>query len=121
LRAKDLGSVDADGYLHYAGRADDVIISAGWTISPLEVERTLLTHPQVTEAAVVGVPDETRGHVVKAFVVPVGTADDRLVSALQNLVRNDLSPHEYPRRVEFVSELPKTPNGKINRRALRKV
>jgi acetyl-CoA synthetase len=121
LRAKDLGSVDADGYLHYAGRADDVIISAGWTISPLEVERTLLTHPQVTETAVVGVPDETRGHVVKAFVVPSGTADDRLVSALQNLVRNDLSPHEYPRRVEFVSELPKTPNGKINRRALREV
>ncbi|GAB3449419.1 acyl-CoA synthetase [Actinophytocola sediminis] len=119
LRAKDLGSVDADGYLHYAGRADDVIISAGWTISPLEVERTLLTHPQVTEAAVVGVPDETRGHIVKAFVVPAGPAGEDLVGALQNLVRTDLSPHEYPRAVEFVAELPKTPNGKINRRALR--
>lgn len=119
LRAKDLGSIDADGYLHYAGRADDVIISAGWTISPLEVERTLLTHPEVTEAAVVGVPDETRGHVVKAFVVPADAGGERLVTALQDLVRTELSPHEYPRAVEFVAELPKTPNGKINRRALR--
>lgn len=119
LRAKDLGSVDADGYLHYAGRADDVIISAGWTISPLEVERTLLTHPQVTEAAVVGVPDETRGNIVKAYVVPSGPADELLVTALQDLVRAELSPHEYPRAVAFVAELPKTPNGKINRRALR--
>lgn len=119
LRAKDLGSIDADGYLHYAGRADDVIISAGWTISPLEVERTLLTHPEVTEAAVVGVPDRTRGNIVKAYVVPAGRGGDDLVTALQDLVRTELSPHEYPRAVEFVTDLPKTPNGKINRRALR--
>ncbi|MQA03761.1 MAG: AMP-binding protein [Streptosporangiales bacterium] len=119
LRAKDLGSIDADGYLHYAGRADDVIISSGWTISPLEVERVLLTHPQVTEVAVVGVPDETRGHIVKAFVVASGTADEQLVTALQHLVKTELSPHEYPRQVEFVTDLPKTPNGKTNRRALR--
>ncbi|HEX2131134.1 MAG TPA: AMP-binding protein [Actinophytocola sp.] len=119
LRAKDLGSIDADGYLHYSGRADDVIISAGWTISPLEVERTLLTHPRVAEAAVVGVPDETRGHIVKAFVVPAGSPDDNLVTELQDHVRTELSPHEYPRAVEFVADLPKTPNGKINRRALR--
>lgn len=119
LRAKDLGSIDADGYLHYAGRADDVIISSGWTISPLEVERVLFTHPQVSEAAVVGVPDRTRGHVVKAFVVASGSTGDELTSALQDLVRTELSPHEYPRQVEFVAELPKTPNGKINRRALR--
>lgn len=119
LRAKDLGSIDEEGFFHYAGRADDVIISAGWTISPLEVERTLLRHPEVSEAAVVGVPDATRGRVVKAFVVPTTAGSDDLVTALQELVRRDLSPHEYPRQVAFVDELPKTPSGKINRRALR--
>lgn len=120
LGAKDLGSIDDDGYIHYAGRADEVIISAGWTISPLEVERTLLTHPQVTETAVMGVPDEVRGRIVKAFVVSSGRPpDDRFASELQDVVRKKLSPHEYPRNVEFVSELPKTPNGKIDRRALR--
>ena len=67
--AKDLGSVDEEGYFHYGGRADDVIISAGWTISPLEVERALLSHPDVTEAAVIGTPDEVRGQVVTAFIV----------------------------------------------------
>lgn len=119
LRAKDLGSIDDDGYFHYAGRADDVIISSGWTISPLEVERTLLLSPRVSEVAVIGVPDETRGHVVKAFVVAQEPGGDELAATLQQLVREELSPHEYPRIVEFVSELPKTPNGKINRRALR--
>lgn len=118
FRAKDLGFVDDDGYFHYQGRADDVIISSGWTISPLEVERTLLRHPSVLEAAVIGVPDDVRGHIVKAFVV-TELADDRLERELQDLVRSQLSPHEYPRAIERVDVLPKTHNGKIDRRALR--
>ena len=119
LRSKDLGSIDTDGFFHYEGRADDVIISAGWTISPLEVERTLLRHPVVSEAAVVGVPDATRGRVVKAFLVVNRPGDDRLTHELQELVKRELSPHEYPRQIEFVHDLPKTPSGKINRRELR--
>lgn len=119
FRAKDLGSVDADGYYYYGGRADDVIISAGWTISPLEVERTLLAHPDVLEAAVVGAADPTRGLVVKAFLVTAGSGSEELTLELQELVKRELSPHEYPRLVEYVEELPKTANGKINRRALR--
>jgi acetyl-CoA synthetase len=118
FRSKDLGSVDADGFYHYLGRADDVIISAGWTISPLEVERTLLTHPDVHDAAVIGTPDPTRGQVVTCYLV----ADRRgpeFVTEIQELVRNELSRHEYPRRVEFIDELPHTVNGKIDRKALR--
>ncbi|MGH3358186.1 MAG: acyl-CoA synthetase [Nocardioidaceae bacterium] len=119
LRAKDLGSIDEDGFLHYAGRADDVIISSGWTISPLEVERTLLSHPDVSEVAVVGVPDPIRGRVVKAFVIATTDVGEALARTLQELVKRELSPHEYPRELEFVDELPKTPSGKINHRVLR--
>lgn len=128
FRSKDRSWTDADGFYHYGGRADDVIISSGWTISPLEVERALLKHPQVREAAVIGVPDEQRGLAVKACVVVGGDAVDgdgrvvdeaALVRDLQELVRQDLSPHEYPRVIEFLPALPKTPNGKVNRRALR--
>jgi acetyl-CoA synthetase len=121
LRSKDLGWADEAGYLHYAGRADDVIISAGWTISPLEVERTLLTHPFVEEVAVVGAPDSTRGLVVKAYVVTSGPDSEALATELQDLVRERLGRHEYPRQLEFVTVLPRTPNGKIDRRALRAV
>jgi acetyl-CoA synthetase len=116
--AKDLGSVDQDGYFHYGGRADDVIISAGWTISPLEVERALLSHPAVAEAAVIGAPDELRGQIVKAFVVS-DRDGDAFAEELQALVRNDLGAHEYPREIEFTDNVPKTPNGKIDRRSLR--
>jgi acetyl-CoA synthetase len=116
--AKDLGSVDEDGYFWYAGRADDVIIAAGWTISPLEVERALLSHAQIREAAVVGAPDELKGQIVKAVLVADGDQEG-LVEELQELVRRELSPHEYPRQIEFVEQLPRTPNGKVNRRALR--
>jgi acetyl-CoA synthetase len=116
--AKDLGSIDGDGYFHYAGRADDVIISAGWTISPLEVERCLLSHPGVTDAAVVGAPDSLRGLIVKAYLV-AGRSDEEFTVELQQLVREQLSPHEYPREIEYVDVLPKTPNGKIDRRSLR--
>lgn len=117
---KDLGRVDEDGHFWHAGRADDVIISAGWTMSPVEIEDVLLKHPDVKEAAAIGVPDPVRGQVVKAFVVSRGRAgDEEFARALQDFTRERLSRHEYPRQVAFVAELPKTPAGKINRKALR--
>lgn len=118
FRAKDLARVDDDGYFWYLGRADDIIISAGWTISPVEVENVLLTHADVHEAAVVGVPVELRGQVLAAHVVGA-RRDDTFAAELQELVRAQLSAHEYPRRVVFADALPKTANGKIDRRALR--
>ena len=116
---KDRGRIDEDGYFWHGGRADDVIISAGWTIGPTEIEDTLLKHPRVREAAVIGVPDALRGQVVKAFIVPDNAPDDALTNEIQDFVRTRLSQHEYPRVIQFVSELPKTPAGKVNRRALR--
>lgn len=118
---KDRGRVDADGYFYHAGRADDVIISAGWTMSAVEIEDALLRHQAVAAAAAVGVPDVLRGQVVKAFIVPrPGHAtDEEAVADIQNFVRSRLSQHEYPRHVAFVAELPRTPAGKINRKALR--
>ena len=116
---KDRGFVDDDGYFHHAGRADDVIISAGWTMSAVEIEDVLLKHPDVREAAVIGVPDALRGQVVKAFVVSGRAGDDGFVRELQEFTRTRLSQHEYPRKVEFVAELPKTPAGKVNRKVLR--
>ena len=116
---KDRGWMDADGYFHHAGRADDIIISAGWTISAVEVEGALLQHPDVREAAVIGVPDELRGNVVKAFVVSGRRGDAAFARELQEWTRTRLAQHEYPRQVEFASELPKTPAGKVNRKVLR--
>jgi acetyl-CoA synthetase len=118
LSTKDLARIDESGYFHHAGRADDVIISAGWTMSAVEIEAVLLKHPRVREAAVIGVPDETRGQIVKAFVV-ADRGDDALGRELQSFTRERLSQHEYPRLVAFVDELPKTPAGKVNRKALR--
>jgi acetyl-CoA synthetase len=119
LATKDLGRVDADGYFWHGGRADDVIISAGWTIGAVEVEDAILKHPDVVEAAAIGVPDALRGLVVKAFVVSPRKGDDAFVEEIQETVRRRLSQHEYPRQVEFVLELPKTPAGKIHRKKLR--
>ncbi|MSO99987.1 MAG: acetate--CoA ligase [Acetobacteraceae bacterium] len=116
---KDRGRTDADGYFWHEGRTDDVIISAGWTIGPAEVEDAIMKHPLVAEAAVVGVPDATRGQVVKAFVVTKQPPGSDLAAAIQDLVRTRLSQHEYPRLIEFVAELPKTPAGKVNRKILR--
>jgi acetyl-CoA synthetase len=116
---KDRGSVDPDGYFHHAGRADDVIISAGWTMSAVEIEDVLLKHPDVREAAAIGVADTLRGQVVKAFIVSARQGDDAFARELQDFTRTRLSRHEYPRHVAFVTELPKTPAGKINRKALR--
>jgi len=116
---KDLGRTDEDGYFWHAGRADDVIISAGWTMSAMEIEDVLLKHEDVREAAVIGVPDTTRGQVVKAFIVSPRAGGDAFTRELQDHVRTRLSQHEYPRLVAFVPELPKTPAGKINRKILR--
>jgi acetyl-CoA synthetase len=116
---KDRGHVDEDGYFFHAGRADDVIISAGWTMSAVEIEDVLLAHPDVSEAAVIGVSDQLRGQVVKAFIVSARDGDDQFARELQDFTRTRLSQHEYPRQVAFVSALPKTPAGKVNRKALR--
>ena len=119
LATKDRGWVDEEGYYYHAGRADDVIISAGWTMSAVEIEHVLLKHPDVREAAVIGVADALRGQVVKAFVVSARPGDAAFARELQEFTRTRLSRHEYPRHVGFVSELPRTPAGKVNRKALR--
>jgi acetyl-CoA synthetase len=116
---KDRAKIDADGYFYHCGRADDVIISAGWTMSAVEIENTMLKHDDVLECAVIGAPDEARGLVVKAFVVSSRTPSDAFVKELQDFTRERLAQHEFPRIVEFVTELPKTPAGKVNRKVLR--
>jgi acetyl-CoA synthetase len=116
---KDLALVDCDGYFYHAGRADDVIISAGWTMSAVEIENTMLKHPAVKEAAVIAVPDATRGQVAKAFVVTDRSPSADLGEELKTFTRERLSQHQFPRHVAFVSELPKTPAGKLNRKVLR--
>jgi acyl-coenzyme A synthetase/AMP-(fatty) acid ligase len=112
---------DEDGYYWFVGRADDVIISAGYRIGPFEVESALIEHPAVAESAVVASPDAVRGDVVKAFVIlaPDYVASDELVVSLQDHVKNATAPYKYPRVVEFVTELPKTVSGKIRRVELR--
>jgi acetyl-CoA synthetase len=117
----DAASRDADGYVWYEGRADDLIIAAGYRIGPFEVESACLEHPAVAEAAVVASPDERRGHVVKAFVVLADghAASDELAKQIQAHVRGRLSAYAYPRIVEFVEGLPKTLTGKIRRVELR--
>src|SRR3954447_10414950 len=109
---------DDDGYFWYQARSDDMIISSGYNIAAPEVEEALLKHPLVAECAVVGVPDEARGHIVKAYVVSAGE-----VSAveLQDFVKAEIAPYKYPRAVEFVTELPKTATGKLQRFRLRAI
>jgi acetyl-CoA synthetase len=116
---KDMARIDADGYFYHCGRADDVIISAGWTMSAVEIENTMLKHPDVQECAVIGAPDATRGLVVKAFVVSSRVPGEAFVKELQDFTRSALAQHEFPRLVEFVDELPKTPAGKVHRKILR--
>lgn len=119
IPTKDLGRTDEDGYFFHGGRADDVIISAGWTMSAVEIENVILMHEDVLEAAVIGVPDALRGQVVKAFVVSGRERSEGFIDEIQNLVRTKLSQHEYPRHIAFVAELPKTPAGKVHRKVLR--
>ncbi|WP_067846260.1 AMP-binding protein [Nocardia lijiangensis] len=117
----DAGSRDADGFFHFSARDDDVIIMAGYRIGPFEVESVLVLHEQVAEAAVVGLPDELRGEVLEAFVVlRTGSAgSEELAAELQQLVKEKFAAHAYPRRVHFVTSLPKTPSGKVQRFVLR--
>ncbi len=113
--------MDEDGYFWYQARSDDMIISAGYNIAGPEVEAALITHPAVVECGVVGAPDSERGQVVKAYVVlaPGQTGDARLTKDLQEHVKAEIAPYKYPRAIEFVTELPKTPSGKLQRVALR--
>jgi acetyl-CoA synthetase len=121
FHTKDAAQQDEDGYVWYAGRADDVIISAGYRIGPFEVESACIEHPAVREAAVVAAPDERRGHVVKAFVVLAEGHEpsEELAEEIKRFVRERHSAYAYPRRLEFVDDLPKTLTGKIRRIELR--
>ena len=120
-RTGDLATRDADGYLWYQGRSDDVFKAAGYRIGPSEIENCLLKHPAVANAAVVPKPDAQRGNVVKAYVVlSAGFApSEDLVQELQHHVRGQLAPYEYPKDVEFIDALPMTTTGKVQRRVLR--
>jgi acetyl-CoA synthetase len=117
----DAAAYDADGYFSFAGRADDLINSAGHRIGPVEVESALIGHPAVAEAAAIGKPEELRGEIVKAYVVlkPAYAASDELADDLGRFVKSNLSAHAYPREIEFVDQLPKTASGKIQRAVLR--
>ena len=117
----DLGSRDADGYLWFKARDDDVIITSGYRVGPGEVESAVLKHPDVEQVGVVGVDDDLRGEVIKAFVEPVGEGRDpeTLREEIRAIVRDDLAKHEYPREIEFVDALPQTTTQKIQRRKLR--
>ncbi|MEU6285696.1 AMP-binding protein [Streptomyces sp. NPDC047028] len=113
---------DGDGYFWYVARSDDMIVSSGYNIAGPEVEKALLVHPHVADCGVVGVPDDRRGMLVKAFVVlrEGVAADDVTVKELQNHVKQTIAPYKYPRAVEFVTELPRTSNGKLQRGELRR-
>jgi acetyl-CoA synthetase len=120
-RTGDLATRDADGYLWYQGRADDVFKAAGYRIGPSEIENCLVKHPAVANAAVVPKPDAERGALVKAYVVLASghAPGDALVADLQQHVRGQLAPYEYPKEIEFIDALPMTTTGKVQRRVLR--
>ncbi|MCZ0985532.1 AMP-binding protein [Streptomyces diastatochromogenes] len=113
---------DADGYFWYVARSDDMIVSSGYNIAGPEVEKALLVHPQVADCGVVGAPDDRRGMVVKAYVIlHEGVApDDVTVKELQDHVKQTIAPYKYPRAIEFVTDLPRTGNGKLQRGELRR-
>lgn len=123
FHTKDAAVQDEDGYYWYVGRADDVIIAAGYRIGPFEVESACLEHAAVREAAAVASPDELRGNIVKAFIVLAEGYEpsDELAAEIKTHVRNRLSAYAYPRRIEFVADLPKTLTGKIRRIELRQL
>jgi acetyl-CoA synthetase len=120
-RTGDLATRDGDGYLWYQGRADDMFKAAGYRIGPSEIENCLVRHPAVANAAVVPSPDETRGNVVKAFIVlAAGSAPSAdLEQQIRDHVRKHLAPYEYPKEIEFIDALPMTTTGKVQRRVLR--
>ena len=114
---------DEDGYFFYVGRSDDLIKSSGYRIGPFEVESVMMELPYVLECAVVGVPDEIRGQVVKAFIVLTrGTEpSEALRKEIQEYVKHNTAPYKYPRKIEFIEAMPKTTSGKIRRTELRKL
>ena len=120
-RTGDLASRDEENYFFFEGRADDIIISAGYRIGPFEVEDALVGHEAVAEAAAVASPHDERGNVVKAYVVLADghEGSEELVGEIQEFVKRETAPYKYPRRVEFVADLPKTSSGKIRRIELR--
>jgi acetyl-CoA synthetase len=120
-RTGDLGERDAESYFWFKSRDDDLIITSGYRVGPGEVEDAILEHPRVEQVGVVGVPDDTRGEVIKAFCQPTegASADDGLRESIRSLVRENLAKHEYPREIEFVESLPTTTTGKIRRTELR--
>ena len=113
--------MDDEGYTYFASREDDIILMAGYRISPNDIENVISKHPSIAEVAVVGRPDEIRGEVVEAFVVltPGSQLSDDLVRELQNMVRSGYGAHAYPRRVHAIDAMPKTPSAKIQRNVLR--
>jgi len=121
VKIGDSAYMDEDGYFWYVSRIDDVIISAGYTIGPIEVEGAVMKHPAVEESAVVGSPDRDRGDLVKAFIkLNEGyEPSEELAEEIKAMVKDKLSKHEYPREIEFIDELPKTPDGKIKRKDLK--
>lgn len=119
IKMGDAAYVDEEGYFWYKDRIDDIIISAGYTIGPFEVEKVLEKHPAVKRAAVVGSPDRERGEIVKAFIVTGAEPGEDLANDIKNFIKEYLSKHEYPREIEFLEELPETPDGKIKRKQLR--
>jgi acetyl-CoA synthetase len=121
LLTGDLARVDDEGYLHFAGRKDDVINSAGYRIGPTEIESTLIEHPAVAMAAVIGIPDEIRGEVVKAYIMTKQGVEGSgtLATDIQAFVKTRLAAYDYPREVEFIDQMPLTTSGKIRRNALR--
>jgi acetyl-CoA synthetase len=118
----DSGYLDEEGYFWPKGRSDDVIKSSGFRIGPFEIETVLEKHPAVEKAAVVGSPDKDRGEIVKAFIIPKPEVSptEALKSEIQEFVKARLSMHEYPKEIEFISELPETPDGKVKRKELKK-
>lgn len=119
VRMSDAAYIDEDGYFWYKGRIDDIIISAGYTIGPIELESALEKHPAVRKAAVVGSPDKERGEIVKAFIIADREPSEELKQQIQDFIKTSLSKHEYPREIEFVNQLPETPDGKIKRKELK--
>jgi acetyl-CoA synthetase len=120
----DKARKDEDGYFWFEGRGDDIIISSGYTIGPFEVEDALVKHPLVQECAVIASPDEVRGNIVKAFIVlkeNVNSDKKELTLELQDHVKKLTAPYKYPRKIEYIKELPKTTSGKIRRVALREM
>jgi 2-aminobenzoate-CoA ligase len=117
----DAYEMDAEGYFIHHGRTDDLIVTGGYNVAGPEVEGALLTHPAVAECGVVGVPDETRGQAVAAFVVVTAgvVADEALASELQRHVKDTIAPYKYPRKISFVQALPRTNTGKLQRFKLR--